>query len=98
MPLEYRRDIPVDSTQKVIDVTKQHIRDHLAAVASPDDDPRERAQDVRIWVSRHPDNSKLLRIEGYLDAEPDAPYLREGYDPMAFIDDDLLKSAGLIDG
>lgn len=98
MPLEYQRDIPVSASREVIEATKQHVRDHLAAVASFDDDPSTYSDDVRLWVARHPDNPELLRVEGYLNAEPDAPYLRDTYDPLASIDEQLLRSAGLIDG
>ncbi len=31
-----------------------------------------------------------IRIIGYLDAEPDAPYLKPGYDPYEGVDEALL--------
>lgn len=92
MPIEYQRDIPADSPPEVIEATKTHVRDHLAAIAADDDDPATHADAVRVWTARHPDDPALLRVEGSLDAEPDAPYLRVGYDPLAGVDPALYAA------
>jgi hypothetical protein len=90
MVLEYQRDIPADSSEEVVEATKQHVRDHLAAIADADDDPSTRADDVRVWTARHPDNPDLIRIEGALDAEVDVYYMKDDYDPLAEVDPELF--------
>lgn len=92
MALEYQRDVPADSSEEVIEAEKQHVRDHLAAIADADDDPTTHAEAVRVWMAAHPHEPNLLRIEGYLDAEADAPYLKPGFDPFAGVDPELRKA------
>jgi hypothetical protein len=95
--LEYQRDIPADSDDETIEQTKTHVRDQLAMMADLDDDPLTRREDVTVWLSRHPERADLIRVEGHLeDAEIEAPYLLEGYDPFAGIDPALL-AAGMPD-
>lgn len=74
MTLRYSRWSPRD----VVPDMEAHVRAHLSAVADADDDPTTRAGEVRI--SRE-DSGPGVRVTGELDAEPDAPYLRPGYDP-----------------
>jgi hypothetical protein len=50
----------------------------MSAVADPDDSPTTFADQVRI--SRKDIDDGVL-VTGELDAEPDAPYLRPGYNP-----------------
>lgn len=95
--LEYQRDVPADSPDEVIELEKEHVREHLAAIADSDDDPTTHADQVHVWVERHPDSDDLLRIKGTLDADADAPYLKSDYQPFKDIDPELLRSAG-IDG
>lgn len=95
MPLEYQRDIPANSTPEVIERTKEHVREHLAAIADADDNPETYRADVTVWVARHPDNHYLLRVEGRLEADANAPYLREDFDAFNGIDPELMKAAGL---
>ncbi len=85
--MEYTRDLPEDATQEQIDGTLKHVRDHLASIADADDDPATRSEDVEIRVERE---GGKIRIIGYLDAEPDAPYLKPGYDPYEGVDEALL--------
>lgn len=88
-PMRYRRDVARDD-QVAIDAETAHIRAHLSAVADADDDPDTNADDVTITVTDHVDGDPaLVSIVGELDMEPDAPYLRPGYDPDA--DDDGLR-------
>lgn len=61
-----------------LDGTIAHVRAHLSAMASPDDDPDHHAKDVVI--SRWDQNGNIL-ITGVLDLEPVADYLLPGYDP-----------------
>lgn len=88
--MRYVRDVPVDD-QAALDAERLHVIAHLSAVADADDDPATNADDVRVWVQRHPDDPTLLRIVGELDAEPNAPYLRDGFDPFADVDPALIQ-------
>lgn len=85
--MEYTRDLPEDATQDQVDGTLKHVRDHLASIADSDDDPTTRSEDVEVRVERV---DGKIRITGYLDAEPDAPYLKEGYDPYEDVESELL--------
>jgi hypothetical protein len=85
--MKYTRDLPEDATQDQIDGTLKHVRDHLASIADTDDDPATRSEDVEVRVERV---DGKIRITGYLDAEPDAPYLKPGYDPYDGVDEALL--------
>lgn len=97
MALEYQRDIPADSEDEVIEQTKTHVRDQLAMMADLDDDPLTHREDVRVWLSRHPDDPRLIRVEGHLeDGAVEAPYLLPDYDPFAGISPALLE-AGMPD-
>ena len=72
MTLRYSRWSPSD---RVPDV-ESHVRAHLSSVADPEDDPDTHAADVRI--SRSDDEGGVL-VTGELDAEADAPYLRDDF-------------------
>lgn len=81
--MKYRRDVPRDD-QPAIDAETAHVRAHLSACCDPDDDADARAGDVTVTVAEHVDgNPYLVSIIGEIDAEPDAPYLRDDYDPDA---------------
>jgi hypothetical protein len=89
-PMRYRRDVRRDEPPEAIAAETEHVREHLAMVADYDDDPTTHAADVVVRVLDHIDGDpELISIVGELDAEPDAPYLRPGYDPDA--DDDGLR-------
>lgn len=85
--MEYTRDLPEDATQDQIDGTLRHVRDHLASIADSDDDPITRSEDVEVRVERV---SGKVKVIGYLDAEPDAPYLKADYNPYAKVPQGLL--------
>lgn len=89
--MRYVRDVPADDLT-AIDAERAHVIAHLSAVASPDDDPESNADDVQVWTERHPDDPGLLRIVGELAAEPDAAYLRDGFDPLAGVDPELYAA------
>ena len=82
-PMRYRRDLP-DADPDVIAETVEHVREHLAAVADPDDDPAGLLDEVTVGVFAHADGG--VSVLGELDADPVAPYLDPGYNPAA--DDD----------
>jgi hypothetical protein len=73
--LTYSRRSPLDAVADV----EEHVRAHLSAVASPDDDGTVHAAEVRI---RHEDpGDDGVLVVGELDAEANAPYLRPGFTP-----------------
>lgn len=92
--MRYVRDAP-RADQQAVDAERAHVVAHLSAVAAEDDDPETDADDVRVWVVDHPDDPGQVRIVGELDAEPCAPYLRDGFDPYAGVDPELLRQAGI---
>jgi hypothetical protein len=92
--IEYVRDISVAATLKDKEETIKHVRDHVAAVADADDDPTTRAEDVEVRLEAE---GAIIHVRGFLDAEPDAPYLKEGFEPFKNVDPELLK-AGMPDG
>ncbi|SDG94826.1 hypothetical protein [Klenkia brasiliensis] len=87
--MRYVRDVPADD-ESALQAEREHVVAHLSAVAAADDDPETNADDVRVWVQRHPEDPALLRVVGELDADPDAPYLRDDFDPWAGVDHDLF--------
>ena len=89
--MRYVRDVPADD-QAALDAERAHVIAHLSAVASADDDPETNADNVRVWVERHPADPAQVRIVGELDAEPAAPYLQPGFDPLAGVDPDLYAA------
>ncbi len=79
--MRYRRDAPRDD-QAAVDAETEHVRAHLSACATPDDDPDARAEDVHLEVTAHVDGDpNMVSIVGEINAEPIAPYLRDDYDP-----------------
>lgn len=73
--LRYSRTTPFKNIPTVVD----HVRSHLSAVATPDDNPDQLAAAVRIDLRDQPDGDVL--VLGELDGEPTADYLRHGFDP-----------------
>jgi hypothetical protein len=97
MAIEYVRDIPVDSDFKAKEETINHVRDQVAAIADADDDPETRREDVQIELYVSKNDSTLMRVRGYLDAEPKARYLKKDFDPFEGIDEELIEE-GAPDG
>ncbi len=91
MPIDYVRDVPVND-EAALAAETEHVRAQLSAIAEEDDDPATNADDVQVFTRQHPDDPTLLRIVGLLDAEPNAPYLRPDYDPLAEVDPDLYAT------
>ncbi|HEX8321615.1 hypothetical protein [Longimicrobium sp.] len=79
--IEHSRTLAPGWTEEQLELTEAHVREHLASIADADDDPSTQAEDVRLTRRREEDGG--LTIVGYLDAEPNAPYLQPGYDPDA---------------
>lgn len=80
--VRYRHDASND--QATIDAAAAHVRAHLSSVADGNDDPHVYADEVEVQVAAHVDgDTGLVSVIGELDREPDAPYLRAGYDPNA---------------
>ncbi len=74
MTLPYCRWSPHDMALEV----ELHVRAHLSSVADANDDPTTYADRVRISRENKDDG---VEITGELDVEPNAPYLRPGFDP-----------------
>lgn len=82
--MQYRRDVRAAEGPHVIRAEREHVREHLAMVADYDDDPTTHADSVIVEIVPHVDGDpEMYSIIGTLDAEPDAPYLRVGFDPAA---------------
>jgi hypothetical protein len=88
--MRYSRWSPHD----VLPEVEQHVRAHLSSVADPFDDPAEHAAEVRI--TRIPQGDGIL-VVGELNAEPDAPYLREGFNPEQDVRDNPLSVRSIED-
>lgn len=78
MPLTYSRSIHRDASPAHREEIEAQIRCHLSAQADPGDDEQALASHVVIG-SRKTDGD--LVITGFLDAEPQAAYLRADFDP-----------------
>jgi hypothetical protein len=86
--LRYSRWSPRDTLPEV----ETHVRAHLSSVADLFDDPTAHSANVRIT---HIEQDGGILIIGDLNAEPDAPYLREDYEPYRDVDAETLRAAGL---
>jgi hypothetical protein len=92
--MRYRRDVPRDD-QAAILAEAAHVRAHLSACCHPDDDEDALAGQVTVTATAHPDGDpELVSVVGEIDAEPDAPYLREGYDPGADTEHEFHRYSG----
>ena len=86
--MRYRRDIPTElidqQGQPLVDQVAMHICEHLLGAAHPDDDPRGfRTGDaplVTLYVERDLSEGHVSLI-GEINAQPNAPYLKSGFDP-----------------
>lgn len=84
--LHYSRYVPrvgleddYDFDRALID-TVDHVRGHLSSCCDPDDDTENLMDDVSIAYDA---GETGCLVTGSIDAEPDAPYLRDDYDPGA---------------
>ena len=68
------------STAAAAAETEAHVRAHLSAVASPDDDPDQYAE--QVVISRVDQRDGVL-ITGVLAHDPVADYLHPAFDPEA---------------
>lgn len=92
--MRYARDVPRRSAPDVILATEQHIRTHLSAIATEDDNPDTLADEVAIGY-RVVGNQ--VRITGEFDAEPVAAYLRDDFDPEQDIEANPLSVPSIED-
>lgn len=86
--MEYARELPGNATQEQVDAAVEHVRDHLASIADGDDDPSTCADDVVVEIGL---TDGKIWVKGWLDAEPDAPYLKPDYNPYAKVPQGLLS-------
>jgi hypothetical protein len=94
--LTYSRWAPPDS----VDATVEHVRAHLSSVADVDDSPDTHADDVMIEFRPAVNEWGVdgYLVKGSLDAEPDAPYLRDGFDPEQDVEDNPLTVTSISEG
>lgn len=88
--IQHSRFVPFQVDAEAMLATERSVRAHLSAVASPDDDEDRYVDDVEIRFETHENG---ILITGSLDREPDAPYLRDGFDPYAGVPDELRAEA-----
>jgi hypothetical protein len=86
--MTYSRFVPASAGADALFETERHVRAHLSAVATTDDDPDTHADQVTVVFHPQPDGTLLV---GHLNATPTAPYLAPGHDPFAGVDPVLLR-------
>jgi hypothetical protein len=98
--VKYYQFVPEDSPDEVLELTIQHVREHLSAVADEDDDPNTHADAVVITTepyTRESDGRNGTIIRGVLDADPIAPYLRPDFKPEDDIAANPLTVKSILD-
>lgn len=93
--MRYTRELPGDASPEALADAEAHVRAHLSAVASEDDDPETNADDVTVHVERQ---GGTIMVVGELDAEPVAPYLAADFDPERDVQDNPLTVASITEG
>jgi hypothetical protein len=78
--MEYSRFVPHSAGERGVIDSVDHVRAHLSSVADSDDNPDTLASDV---VIRYETSEEGILIIGFLDEEPNAPYLQDDFDPDA---------------
>ncbi|AKJ72464.1 hypothetical protein GMA7_27 [Gordonia phage GMA7] len=68
MIVYHRTSYKEDSLEETI----EHVRDHVASIASANDDPSEYRDQVKIQTTRYDDGS--VRVFGELDMDPCCDY------------------------
>jgi hypothetical protein len=89
--VDYYQFVPEDLSDETLQLTIQHVREHLSAVADEDDDPNTHAENVVITTEpyiRESDGVRGTIVRGKLDADPVAPYLRPDFKP----EDDIIAN------
>jgi hypothetical protein len=83
--MRYRRDIPLELVEADPDVFQQvarHIALHLLGAVDPHGDPTGGPGHPLITLYREDDLTPgMVSLIGEVDAAPNAPYLRAGFDP-----------------
>lgn len=91
----HSRFVSLDADADELLATEDHVRAHLSSVASVDDSETEYADEVSV-VQRARDDGVL--VYGVLDREPNAPYLREDFDPEQDVADNPLSVPSILEG
>jgi hypothetical protein len=91
----YSKFVPFQTDPEALLATEQHVRAHLSSVAAPDDDEDRYASEVQIRLTS---SESGVLVQGTLDREPDAPYLREGFDPEQDVADNPLSVPSILEG
>lgn len=94
--LTHSRFVPFGTPADNILATEDHVRAHLSAVASPDDDEQRYADEVEITHVTL--GTRGIRISGTLDRDADAPYLRDDWDPEQDVADNPLSVPSIEEG
>jgi hypothetical protein len=84
----HSRFVAFNTRTDSVSLTEEHVRAHLSSIASPDDDENLYAREVRITYQVEENG---IRVHGELDREPDAPYLRDDFDPEQDVTDNPLS-------
>jgi hypothetical protein len=92
--ITHSRLVPADAGADVVDATTRHIIDHLLSVADPDDDPTN--YHGVVTIKRHDQTNGVLLV-GSLDAEPQADYLRQDFDPERDVAANPLSVPSILD-
>ena len=86
--MRYRRDIPVklidQQGTELVEQVAMHICEHLLGAVHPEDDPRGFKRGDSPLVTLYKEDGLTpgqVSLIGEVDAEPNAPYLRAGFDP-----------------
>jgi hypothetical protein len=93
--LKHSRFVPSGTPSDALGLTELHVRAHLSSVASPDDDEHAYAGEVRI---NYQVEENGIRVQGEIDREPDAPYLRDDFDPERDVADNPLSVPSILEG
>jgi hypothetical protein len=98
--ISYYQFVPGPGSQEEFDATALHVTEHLSSVADEDDNPNTHAGSVNISIEpavRESDGMTGFIIQGYLDADPVAPYLREDFNPEDDIANNPLSVPSILD-
>lgn len=93
--IAHSRFVPFGAEPEALLATEAHVRAHLSSVASPDDSEIEYADQVSIVLRTQNDG---VLVYGVLDQEPDAPYLRDDFDPEQDVADNPLSVPSILEG
>jgi len=86
--MRYRRDIPLELLDQhgfeLVNEITAHICEHLLGAVHPEDDPRGFKLGDQPLLTLYKEEGltpSCVSLIGEVDAEPNAPYLKSGFDP-----------------